>query len=201
MKQPDVSTQSIRKRLGAKTLNAQTGLFRVYLTKFLSSKRIFATARTIIVVIMISLLSVCSIFDLKSPEPPLVGGGTEDPLNIGDIIRIVRESAVDMDYKDYFTNEIVFEYTLLRHISGRDNVINMLNRLRAQTSLVEWQVEKANKRYEGQLQIVENVPYIVYSGGGQICTGFADFHIVRDTYMISKWKDMPDDGNAPFFEP
>jgi hypothetical protein len=150
---------------------------------------------------MVSLLSTCSIFDLKNPEPPLVGGETEDPLNIGDIIRIVRESAVDMDYKDYFTSEIVFEYTLLRHISGRDNVINMLNRLRTQTSLVEWQVEKANKRYEGQLQIVENVPYIVYSGGGQICAGLADFHIERDTYMISKWKDMPDDGNAPFFEP
>ena len=154
-----------------------------------------------IISILLCVLCACSIFDLKDPAPPLVGGETEDPLNIGDIIRIVRESAVDMDYKDYFTNDIVFEYTLLRHISGRDNVINMLNRLRTQTSLVEWQVEKANKRYEGQLQIVENVPYIVYSGGGQICAGLADFHIVRDTYTISYWKDMPNAGSEPFFEP
>jgi len=152
-------------------------------------------------VLLLCLFCACSIFDLKNPEPPLIGGGTEDPLNIGDIIRIVRESAVDMDYKDYFTNDIVFEYTLLRKISGSDNVINMLNRLRTQTSLVEWQVEKANKRYEGQLQIVENVPYIVYSGGGQICTGLADFHIDRNSYMINYWKDMPADGSVPFFEP
>jgi hypothetical protein len=79
----------------------------------------------------------------------------------------------------------------------------MLNRLRTQTSLVEWQPAKADKRFEGNLQIVENMPYAVYFGGRVICAGFADFHIVREPdWMISYWKDVPDVSRyAPFFEP
>jgi len=162
-------------------------------------------ARAIRIIILCALacfLCGCGIFDMKDPEAPQVGVVTEDPLNIGDIIRIARESAVNMDYRDYFASSVEFEYTLFRRIEGRDNVINMLNRLRAQASLVEWQVEMGNKRLEGNRQIVENVPYTVYSGGRQISTGMADFHIVRETdWVISYWKDVPNEHNTPFFEP
>jgi len=153
---------------------------------------------------VLCLLTVCgcSIFDMKTPEPPLVGVKTEDPLNIGDILSIVSESSADMDYSDYFVNDVVFEYTLFQKITGKSELINMLNRLRTQTSLVEWQPEKAEKRFDGNLQIAENMPYTVYSGGRVICTGLADFHIVREPdWMINYWKDVPDGGYAPFFEP
>jgi hypothetical protein len=144
----------------------------------------------------------CGIFDMKDPEAPVGVPSPEDPLNIGDIIRIARESALNMDYRDYFTDNVRFEYTLFRSIEGRENLIRMLNRLRAQTTFVEWQVERANKRLEGNRQIVENVPYIVYSGDRQICSGMADFHIVRETdWVISYWKDVPNEHNTPFFEP
>jgi len=153
---------------------------------------------------LLCLLTVCgcSIFDLKSPEPPLVGVKTEDPLNIGDILSIVSESSADMDYADYFVSDVVFEYALFLKITGRSELINMLNRLRAQASLVEWQPEKASKRLDGNSQIAENMPYTVYSGGKVICAGLADFRIVMEPdWMISHWKDVPDGGYAPFFEP
>jgi hypothetical protein len=144
----------------------------------------------------------CSIFDLKTPEPPLVGVKTEDPLNIGDILSVASEPAADMDYSDYFVSDVTFEYTLFRTITGRGEVINMLNRLRAQASLVEWQPKSAQPRFEGHLLVVENMPYTVYFGGKAICAGFADFHIVREPeWVISYWKDVPDEGYAPFFEP
>ncbi|MCL2220097.1 MAG: nuclear transport factor 2 family protein [Chitinispirillia bacterium] len=147
------------------------------------------------------LCPACSIFDMKTPEAPLTSTVIEDELNIGDIIRIARESAVNMDYRDYFTESATFEYTLFRRIEGREPVVQMLNRLRTQASLVQWQAERANKRFEGNRQIVENVPYTVYFGGRQVCTGRADFHFVREPdWVISYWKDVPD-GNAPFFEP
>jgi limonene-1,2-epoxide hydrolase len=157
--------------------------------------------RSIISVLTLAcLLSGCSIFDMKNPEPPLVGGVTEDPLNLGNIIRIVRESAVDTDYRDYFTGDVVFEYTLLRRVEGRDNVIHMLNRLRTQTSHVEWQTDRIRPpRPEGNMWVIEGVPYTVYSGGRQICTGTADFRIVD--WVISYWKDVPNEGSASFFEP
>jgi len=146
------------------------------------------------------LISGCSIFDMKNPEPPLVGVVTEDPLNIGDIIRVVRQSAVDTDYRDYFTSDVEFEYTLLRRVLGRDNVVDMLNRLRTLTSLVEWQTDRIRPpRPDGNMWIVEGVPYTVYSGGRDICTGTADFYIVDG--IISYWKDVPDNGRTPFFEP
>jgi len=154
--------------------------------------------------LLITLLAVCgcSIFDLKNPEPPLVGVKTEDPLNIGDILSVATESSADMDYGDYFVSGVVFEYSHFQKITGKTEVINMLNRLRAQTSLVEWQPEKAEKRFDGNLQIVENMPYTVYSGGRAICAGLADFHIVREPdWMISYWKDVPNGGYTPFFEP
>jgi hypothetical protein len=157
---------------------------------------------TIIAMLCLLTLCGCSIFDLKTPEPPLVGVKTEDPLNIGDVLEVSRPSSADMDYNDYFVSGVVFEYTHFQKITGRGELINMLNRLRTQTSLVEWQPEKAEKRFEGNLQIVENMPYAVYFGGRVICTGFADFHIVREPdWMISYWKDVPDGGYAPFFEP
>jgi len=144
----------------------------------------------------------CSIFDLKNPEPPLVGVKTEDPLNIGDVLSVVSESSADMDYNDYFTSGVVFEYSHFQKITNKNDLINMLNRLRTQTSLVEWQPEKAEKRFDGNLQIAENMPYTVYSGGRVICVGLADFHIVREPdWMISYWKDVPDGGYTPFFEP
>jgi hypothetical protein len=144
----------------------------------------------------------CSIFDLKNPAQPLVGVKTEDPLNIGDVLSVASESSADMDYSDYFASDAVFEYAHFQKINGKGELINMLNRLRTQTSLVEWQLEKAEKRFEGNLQILENMPYTVYSGGRVICTGLADFHIVRgQDWRISYWKDVPDGGYRPFFEP
>jgi hypothetical protein len=162
------------------------------------------TLRTNALSALLCLLTVCgcSIFDLKTAAPPLVGVKTEDPLNIGDVLSIVSESSTDMDYSDYFASGVVFEYSHFQKINGRGELINMLNRLRAQTSLVEWQPEKADKRFEGNLQIAENMPYTVYSGGKIICAGLADFHIVREPdWMISYWKDVPDGGYTPFFEP
>ncbi|MDR0331522.1 MAG: hypothetical protein LBH93_07440 [Chitinispirillales bacterium] len=148
------------------------------------------------------LLCGCSIFDLKNPEAPTAGAGTDDPLNIGDILSIVREPAADMDYADYFAENAVFEYTQFRTISRKSEVINMLNNLRPRASLVEWQVEKAEKRFDGNLQIIENVPYTVYSGGKVLCIGLADFHLVREPdWMINYWKDVPNGGYTPFFEP
>ncbi len=156
---------------------------------------------TIAALILLTLCG-CSIFDLKTAPPPLTGVKTEDPLNIGDILSVVSESAVDMEYSDYFANGAVFEYSHFQKISGKGEIINMLNRLRTQTSLVEWRPEKADKRFEGNLQIAENMPYTVYSGGKVICTGLADFHIVREPdWMINYWKDVPDGGYMPFFEP
>jgi hypothetical protein len=162
------------------------------------------TLRINAVTALLCLLTICgcSIFDLKNPAPPDVGVKTEDPLNIGDILEVSRPSSADMDYSDYFVNGVVFEYTHFQKITGRGELINMLNRLRTQTSLVEWQPEKADKRFDGNLQIVENMPYTVYSGGRVICAGRADFHIVRESdWMISYWKDVPDGGYTPFFEP
>jgi hypothetical protein len=153
-------------------------------------------------VLCAALLCGCSIFDLKEPAPPLVGVKTEDPLNIGDILSIAGESAADMDYSDYFAADVTFEYTLFRTLTGRGEVINMLNRLRAQASLVEWQPQSARTRFEVNLLVVENMPYTVYFGGKAICAGFADFHIVRGPeWLISYWKDVPDGGHVPFFEP
>jgi len=157
---------------------------------------------TISALLCLLTLCGCSIFDLKNPEPPLVGVKTEDPLNIGDILSVATESSANMDYSDYFVNNVVFEYAHFQKINGKGDLINMLNRLRTQTSLVEWQPERAKTRFEGNLQIVENMPYTVYSGGRVICAGLADFHIVREPdWMISYWKDVPDGGYAPFFEP
>lgn len=143
----------------------------------------------------------CSIFDLKTPEPPIIGPGTDDPFNFGDILRIANESAADMDYRDYFKNDVRFVDYALRNMDGRDNVINMLNRLRPQVSLIEWQVESGEKIIGNNQQIVNNVPYIVYTTRGETYSGTADFHIVRDTdWTISYWKDAPY-GSTPFFDP
>jgi limonene-1,2-epoxide hydrolase len=105
-----------------------------------------------------------------------------------------------MDYRDYFTDDAVFEDSQLRRLNGRDNLIQMLNRLRPQATNVEWQVSRANIRNEGSRQIVENVPYIVYSGAQEIGRGLADFYILREPdWKISYWKDTPD--GMPFFDP
>jgi hypothetical protein len=168
----------------------------------MNTLRINATVNTIAAMLCLLTPCGCSIFDLKKPEPPLVGVKTEDPLNIGDILSIVSDAQADMDYGDYFANGVVFEYSHFQKITGKGELINMLNRLRTQASLVEWQPEKAEKRFEGNLQIAENMPYAVYSGGRVICIGLADFHIVREAdWTINYWKDVPDDGFAPFFEP
>jgi hypothetical protein len=165
--------------------------------------RIRKRAITALVIAMLApALCGCGIFDLKTPEQPFSGTVTEDPLNIGDILGAVRESAADMDYADYFTSNVRFEYTAFRSVDGRSEVIQMLNRLRPRASLVEWQVERGEKRLADHGHIIENVPYIVYSGGREICAGRADFHIIREPdWRISYWKDMPDGGKAPFFEP
>ncbi|MDR2577365.1 MAG: hypothetical protein LBC70_00945 [Chitinispirillales bacterium] len=150
---------------------------------------------------LICLLHGCGIFDLKDPEVPFAGPVTEDPLNIGDILGVVRESALTMDYVDYFTSNVRFEnLTMFRLIEGRNEVIHMLNRLRTQAQFVEWQTERGERRFEGNRQIIEDVPYTVYLRGGETRTGFADFHISREPdWRISYWKDMP--GGVPFFEP
>jgi len=155
-----------------------------------------------VIVYIIYSISGCGIFDLRDPEPPGTDVTTLDPLNIADILGIVRESAVDMDYKDYFTPDVRFEYSHFREISGRDNLIHMLNRLRARAAFVEWQTESGDRRPPGaNLQIIHDVPYTVRARDGNIYTGLADFHIVRTPdWMISYWKDRPDEGSEPFFE-
>ncbi|MDR3013612.1 MAG: hypothetical protein LBU70_10485 [Chitinispirillales bacterium] len=146
----------------------------------------------------------CSIFDLKDPAPPLVGPVTEDPLNISHILRVVNESAVNMNYRDYFTDDVRFEYPPLQFINGKDNVVNMLNRLRGRTSHVEWQIENAESSgpVGHNMHVINGVPYLVYSGGNVISAGIAFFHISRGLdWRISSWKDVPDAGFVPFFEP
>jgi hypothetical protein len=159
-------------------------------------------AGTASALLCLSLLCGCSIFDLKEPAPPLVGVKTEDPLNIGDILSVAGEPAADMDYGDCFAVGVTFEYTLFRTLTGSGEVINMLNRLRTQATLVEWQPQSARLRPEGNLLVAENMPYVVYFGGKAICAGVADFHIDREPERrIIYWKDVPDGGFAPFFEP
>jgi hypothetical protein len=157
--------------------------------------------------ILACLLCGCSIFDLKNPEAPEPGTVTEDPLNIGDVLSIVRESAASMDYRDYFTPDARFETpSLLRPVEGRDGIVQMLNRLRPRASLVEWHLERGEKSREGNLMIIRNLPYTVYPRtSGEQTAGLADFHIVRETgeldWMINYWKDMPGASSEPFFEP
>jgi hypothetical protein len=101
-----------------------------------------------------------------------------------------------MDYRDYFAGDVEFE-TQLRKYGGND-VIRMLENLRSQSAIVEWNVNAAVPPVE--LLRLRNVPYTVYQNGKQICTGLADFHIVQEpNYMIKYWKDMPN--GTPFFEP
>ena len=150
---------------------------------------------TTIISLLICLLCGCSIFELKNPANPSGDGVTDDPLNIVDILRIVApEVTASMDYRDYLANDVEFE-TLLRKYYSND-VIRMLDNLRSQSAIVEWDVNKA-ERVELRLR---NVPYTVYQNGAQICAGLADFQIVQEpNYMIKYWKDMPND--TSFFEP
>ncbi|MFP4164379.1 MAG: hypothetical protein ACLFQB_10275 [Chitinispirillaceae bacterium] len=147
-------------------------------------------------------LSGCGIFDLKVAEPPVNVYG-DDPLNLGNILSFNTEIDDNVDYAELFTKDVVFEYSsAMTQIQGRDEVLKMLEYLRLQASSVDWQMDKGDRKPEGNLLIYENVPYFVYFEGEMICSGNADFHIVKNLeWRIKYWKDVPDDAHTPFFIP
>ncbi|MDR0305588.1 MAG: nuclear transport factor 2 family protein [Chitinispirillales bacterium] len=151
-----------------------------------------------------SFLIGCSVFDLKNPQAPSLDSSANDPLNIRDILMsVAHDVADDMDYGSYFTDDVTFT-SFNFPPQGKDNILRMLERLRLQGSTVDWEVEKAQKIPEGNDQwIVKEMPYIVYSKDGEpISAGKADFRIVKNNgWMISQWKDMPENNANAFFEP
>lgn len=161
-----------------------------------------AIMRTGLLLLTLLIFGGCGIFDLKVAEPPLNVHG-DDPLNLGDILRINREISANVDYADLFTDDVVFEYSVvMTQVQGREKVLKMLEYLRLQASSVEWLMDKVDGKPEGDLLLYENVPYIVYSEGRIICSGHADFHIVKELeWRIKYWKDVPDDSGNPFFVP
>jgi len=160
--------------------------------------------RTAALAVICAILG-CGIFDVKNPESPLPGSSPEDPLNIVDIIRSVFPEVLPViDYGSYFTDDVAFYYYQIHPITGRREVVRMLENLRSRSSQslrVEWQVERAERRWrEGSLQYLDGVPYTVHSGGVLTHEGVADFRIlIGFDYRINYWKDMPN--GAPFFEP
>jgi len=145
----------------------------------------------------------CSIFDLKNPAPPSLGTQEQDPLNIRTIIMsVAHEVAADMSYRYYFTDDVLFDSFNFQP-QDKNNIIRMLDRLRMQVSFVDWKVESAQKIPEHNNRwFVKDMQYIVYSKDGEQITGAAKFRIVKDPdWMISYWKDMPDDNTSAFFEP
>jgi hypothetical protein len=154
--------------------------------------RIFLTA-------LICLFCGCSIFELKDPEAPDGGDVTEDRFNIVEILRIANPSAVSMDYRDYFTDGARFIDYELTSVTGKDNVVRMLDRLRSvrtDATRIMWETAGVSLRPDDS---VLNVRYTVYSGDVIIGKGAADFNFARSPdWKIAYWKDTPD--GAPFFE-
>ncbi|MCL2689392.1 MAG: hypothetical protein FWE57_06050 [Chitinispirillia bacterium] len=146
----------------------------------------------------------CSIFDLKSPAAPDMPQQMQDPLNIRAIIlSVTHEVQADMNYRDYFTNDVIFESFNLQ-MEGQAPLLRMLDHLRHEASFVDWQIGKDQTILESNNRwFVKDARYIVYSKGEEpICTGRADFRIVKEAnWMISYWKDMPDNNADAFFEP
>ncbi|MFP4015183.1 MAG: hypothetical protein ACLFVQ_13935 [Chitinispirillaceae bacterium] len=158
--------------------------------------------RTGLVLLILLIMAGCGIFDLKNAESPQNENGT-DPLNLGHVLSIDGAIAANVDYADLFTEDVVFEYSLaMAQIKGREKVLKMLEYLKLQTSGVDWLMDKAIEKNEGHLQFYENVPYFVYYDGETICSGYADFRIVKDhEWKIVYWKDVPDDPREAFFIP
>jgi translation elongation factor P/translation initiation factor 5A len=144
----------------------------------------------------------CSIFDLKDPAPPSLDIQAHDPLNISAIITatVGHEVAADMNYRYYFTDDVTFDSFNFPQ-QGKSNILRMLDYLRRDDPFVDWQM--VNKRLENNnCWIVEEMRYIVYSKDGEQISGKAEFRIVKESdWMISYWKDMPDDNANAFFKP
>ena len=145
----------------------------------------------------------CSIFDLKDPAPPSSDALAHDPLNISTIITatVGHEVTADMNYRYYFADDVTFD-SFNFPPQGKENIIRMLDYLNRQDPFVDWQM--VNKILENNnCWIVEEMRYIVYSKDGeQISSGKAVFRIVKEPdWIISYWKDMPDDNANAFFKP